>query len=235
LKVVIIGGAGFLGYFLCGALMAAGHRPVAVGLTIPAPGSMPEGCETVVLDCDRCSETELDCLLAGADVLVHAAGADGRNSFPAPAIDGFRAANVDPMRRLLPAMRRAGVRRLVIFGSYYTALDRQLPHLGIVQGNAYPASRREQAELAIELAGDSIDVAILELPYIFGAAPGRGTLWGYLIEKVAGPGPVAVPAGGTACITAAQVAAAAVGAIERPNRGHRRFPLAGGNLTYLQI
>jgi len=235
MKIVMIGGTGFLGWFTTAELLARGHHVVAVGLEPPAPGTMPAGVETVAMDTDAASDGALHALLGGADVLIHAAGADGRAMFDAPAIDGFRRANVEPMRRLLPAMKTRGVRRLVIFGSYYTALDRLFPDLGICERNAYPRSRREQAELAFELAGDDVSVGVLELPYIFGAAPGRGTLWGFYIDAVrAHPDAMPVAPGGTACVTATQVARAAAGACERLE-GHRHHPVGGENLRYASI
>jgi nucleoside-diphosphate-sugar epimerase len=234
MRIVVIGGTGFLGYFTCRELLARGHSVVAVGLRQPEPGSMPHGTEVAVQDANTGAESELDSLLRGADVLIHAAGADGRNAFPAPAINGFRRENVEPLRRLIPAMRRSGTGRLIIFGSYYTALARSQPQLQILERNAYPRSRAEQADLAFRLAGEEIGVSILELPYIFGAAPGRGTLWGFIMGHVAAPGDVTVPAGGSACVTANQVAQAAAGAVEGP-LGRRHFPIGGENLTYGQI
>jgi nucleoside-diphosphate-sugar epimerase len=234
MRVVMIGGAGFLGYFTCAELLRRGHIPIAVGLSQPSPGQMPDGCEIRVLDTDRCSDADLRALVSGADAVIHAAGADGRNSFSAPAIDGFRAANVAPVARLVGAMQAAAVPRLVIFGSYYTALDRLFPDLAFLAGNAYPLSRREQADEAFRLGGN-LDIAILELPYIFGGAPGRGTLWGYIMDKLQqGPEAFPVAAGGSACVSASQVASAAVGAIER-SKGHRHYPIGGANLRYADI
>lgn len=235
MRIVMIGGTGFLGYFTTRELVARGHEAVAVGLAQPEPGSMADGVEVAVLDANTCGDEELAGLLEGCDVLIHAAGADGRDAFAAPALDGFRAANVEPMRRLIGAGKRAGVGHLVIFGSYYTALDRLLPHLAIAEGNAYPKSRKEQAELAFALAGQAMNVSVLELPYIFGGAPGRGTLWRFYIDHVLDNAPqVPVPSGGSACVTARQVAWAAVGACER-SQGHRHYPLAGENLSYRDI
>jgi dihydroflavonol-4-reductase len=233
--VVMIGGTGFLGWFTCRALVARGHAVTAVGLTVPDAGMMPGGVTLRAMDVDAADDATLADLLAGADVLIHAAGADGRNAFPAPAIEGFRARNVAPFHRLVPAMKAAGLRRLVVFGSFYTALDRLFPDLGIMQDNPYPLSRLEQARLAFALAGPGMDVAILELPWIFGAIEGRGTLWGHLIEAVRRTdGPVPVLPGGTACATAAQVADAAVGACEHAT-GHRHYPVCGANLSHARI
>lgn len=234
MHVVMIGGTGFLGYFTARALLRRGHTITAVGLSLPAPGSMPEGAESVVLNTDKASVEELGNLFKGAQAVIHAAGIDGRYSGPAPAIDAYRAANVEPFRCLVPAMRAAGTRNLVVLGSYYTALARSAPQLVQLDRNPYPLSRQEQADLAFELAGPDIAVTILELPYIFGGAPGRGTLWGYVIDSVSKPGLVEIPPGGTACVTADQVADAAVGACERAT-GHRHYPIGGENLTYREI
>ncbi len=235
MKIVMIGGTGFLGWFTTRELVERGHHVVAVGLERPAPGLMPDGVETVVMDTDVASDEAMHRLLDGIDVVIHAAGADGRAMFDSPAIDGFRQANVEPMRRLLRIMRTCCVGRLVIFGSYYTALDRVYPDLRILVRNAYPRSRREQADLAFALAGKDIAVAVLELPYIFGAAPGRGTLWNFYIEAVrAHPDLMPVTSGGSACVTASQVACAAAGACERVV-GHRHYPIGGANLPYAEI
>lgn len=235
MRVAMIGGTGFLGYFTTRELLARGHEVVAIGIGPPAPGSMPDGARIAVLNADSCAEDELEQVFAGCSVLIHAAGADGRDSFPAPAIEGFRKANVEPMRRLVRAGRRAGIRHVMIFGSYYTALDRQFPQLGIVAGNAYPQSRKEQAELVFSLAGEAMHVTVLELPYIFGGAPGRGTLWQFYIDHVLGHEPdTPVSSGGSACVTATQVALAAVGAVER-SKGHRHYAVVGENLSYDRI
>lgn len=235
MRVVMIGGTGFLGWFTTLELTRRGHQVVAIGRPEARPSPMPAGVQTLELDVDAASDAALRDMLAGADVLIHAAGADGRALFDAPAIDGFRRANVDPMRRLIPAMKQAGTKHLAIFGSYYTALDRLFPDLGIVARNAYPRSRHEQTELAFELAGNDLSVAVLELPYIFGGAPGRGTLWGFYIDTVrANAQGLKVAAGGSACVSAAQVARAAASACEQPH-GHRCYPIGGSNLRYQEI
>ncbi len=234
MRVMMVGGTGFLGFFTCRALLAAGHEPIAIGLAPPAEGTMPDGVRSIVCNVDTCCDDELSSLLEGTDCIIDAAGADGRFSDRAPVIDAYRARNVKPMERLVPAMRRAGSRSLVIFGSYYTAIARLRPDVVSLSRNPYPQSRREQTDLAFALAGSDLAVNVLELPYIFGGAPGRGTLWGFTIDKVSAPGPVEVPGGRTACVTAEQVAAAAVGAVGRTT-GHSEWPIGGENLTYHEL
>ncbi|WP_238547981.1 hypothetical protein [Meridianimarinicoccus roseus] len=54
------------------------------------------------------------------------------------------------------------------------------------------------------------------------------------MDKVAAEGPVQVPSGGTACVTAEQVGAAAAGAVERSGP-HAAWPIGGENLSYREI
>jgi len=235
MHIVMIGGTGFLGYFATRELVDSGHRVTAVGVEAPRPGTMPAGVTSIALDIGSASDEELAALLADAEVLIHAAGADGRFMARPPAIDAFRRSNVDPFLRLIPAMRQAGAGRLVILGSYYTALARAFPELPIMTRSAYPISRAEQADLVFALAGHAIDVAILELPFIFGAAPGRGTLWGHIIDRIlTAAGPIIVPAGGTSCVTAAQVGKAVAAAAERAV-GRGFYPIGGVDLSHRQI
>ncbi len=234
MRVVMIGGAGFLGYFTCAELVARGHEVISVGLSLPDPAIMPSGVHSAICNVDDCAEAELHDLLAEADCVIHAAGADGRFSGARPVIEAYRARNVEPMRRVLTAMHRVRASNLVIFGSYYTALARARPDLVVLSRNPYPLSREEQTRLAFDLAGAGIAVNVLELPYIFGGAPGRGTLWGYIMDKVRGEGPVHVPAGRTACVSAVQVGQAAAGAVER-GAGHATWAIGGANLSYREI
>jgi nucleoside-diphosphate-sugar epimerase len=234
MRVAMIGGTGFLGYFTCRDIVARGHDVLALGLGAPAEGTMPDGVGFESRKVKTCSDADLAAVLAGADAVIYAAGADGRFSDRAPVIDGFRRHKVAPMRRLVPAMKAAGATKLVIFGSYYTAVARERPDLVDLKRNPYPLSRQEQMDVAFELCGADIGVDVLELPYIFGGAPGRGTLWGFTMDKVSAEGPVPVPAGGTACVTAEQVGAAAAGAVERSGP-HAAWPIGGENLTYREI
>ncbi len=231
----MIGGTGLLGYFVSRELVERGHQVTAVGLEAPAPDTMPKGVAVVVQNLETLSRSEMVRLLGDADAVIHGAGADGRFSSRPPALEAFRRSNVDPFFGLIAAMQEVGSRRLVILGSYYTALARLQPELPIMTRSAYPISRAEQANLVFSLAGTSIAVAILELPFIFGAAPGRGTLWGHLIDRLLNSeGPIRVPSGGTACITTGQVAQATAAAIDCAN-GHAAFPIGGENLTHRQI
>jgi len=236
MNIIVIGGTGQLGHFVLKHLSAKGHQTTAIGLgKLPEKGYLPEETTVISANINECGIDELVQLIAGSDVVVHAAGADGRDLFDAPAIDGFRRANVTPIRNLVAAMKLTGARRLIILGSYYTAMHRKFPALDIVGKSAYVRSRQEQAEAAFADAGDGIDVGILELPYIFGAAPNRGTLWGFYIKSIQeADGEIHVHSGGSACITMNQVGLATANACELVS-GHQFYPIGNANLKYQEI
>lgn len=84
MRIVMIGGTGFLGYFTSMELLRRGHAVVAVGLRMPNPGQMPDGAETAVLNTDTCSEAELAALIENSDCVIHAAGAMAATPFRFP-------------------------------------------------------------------------------------------------------------------------------------------------------
>jgi dihydroflavonol-4-reductase len=236
MHVLTIGGAGQLGHFILKHLASEGHELSIIGIgTPPEEGYLPIGTHYIECDVEKASEEEIQRHFKGVNTVIHAAGADGRNMFPRPAINGFRDANVKPIPRIINAMRAVGASRLIILGSYYTAMHRVYPDLNIPAKSAYVRSRIEQTKAAFEHAGEDLDVAVLELPYIFGAAPGRGTLWGFYMDAIKNSsGSLAVHAGGTACITMNQVGLAAAHAAIS-SKGHKCYPIGNVNLTYSEI
>ena len=96
-------------------------------------------------------------------------------------------------------------------------------------------SRRDQEEAALSYADNSFDVAVLELPYIFGTQPGRKPVWLFLVEMIRGmKGVTLYPKGGTTMVTVRQVGQAVAGAIER-NRGGKSYPIGYYNMTWKEL
>jgi dihydroflavonol-4-reductase len=236
MHVLTIGGAGQLGHYILKHLASEGHELSVIGMGAPPEeGYLPHGTHFIDCDVEKATEQELRKHFKAINTVIHAAGADGRNMFPRPAIEGFRAANVLPIPRIINAMKAVGAGKLIILGSYYTAMHRMYPGLNLPAKSAYISSRIEQTEVAFEHAGANVDVAVLELPYIFGAAPGRGTLWGFYIDSLKNSrGKLSVHAGGSACITMNQVGLAAAHAAIY-STGHKCYPIGNQNLTYVEI
>ena len=99
----------------------------------------------------------------------------------------------------------------------------------------YIRSRIDQENVAMNLAGDDLDVAVLELPYIFGTQPGRKPVWVFLAEQVISmKGVTMYPKGGSTMVTVHQVGQAIADALER-NKGGRCYPIGYYNMMWVEL
>ena len=234
MNCLIVGGTGFLGYHATLELLRRGHRVSALALPpLPATGLLPGEVRVIFADVNALPDADLAVLLAGYDAVVFAAGADDRVTPKRPAYDFFYKANVASAARFFRLARAAGVRRGVLLGSYFAHFDRLWPEMRLAQHHPYIRSRVEQTRQALAACGSDLDLMILELPYIFGAMPGRLPLWAPLIRYVASPLPLLFPAGGTNMVAVQHVAAAIAGALERGQTG-KRYLIGDENLTWAE-
>ena len=235
MKVLIIGGTGFLGYHATMELLTRGHEVTVVGLP-PAPpsGLFPPEVKIHLCDIAPLANDELISLFRGNDALVFAAGVDDRTTPKKPAYPFFVKHNVESVKRVFTLARQAGVSRGIVLGSYFAYFDRLWPEMKLAEHHPYIRSRVEQAKTAIAAGQDKMSISILELPYIFGSMPGRVPLWKPLIKYILSPFPLFYPAGGTTCVTVHQVAQAICGAVEHGKPG-KCYPIGGENLTWVQL
>jgi hypothetical protein len=126
-----------------------------------------------------------------------------------------------------------GLTHAVVMGSYFTHFERQWSHLQLAQRHPYILSRVEQQRVAAE-AGTQLSVSVLELPYIFGAVPGRTPLWSPLVRYIRSTRTLLYPQGGTACVSARAVAQATISALGR-QIGFYADPVVDENLTWTQM
>ncbi|WP_035851408.1 NAD-dependent epimerase/dehydratase family protein [Kitasatospora azatica] len=227
MRVLVVGGTGFIGHHVVDRLTDGGHQATVLARS-PRPGL-----DLVLGDAQRLTEDEWARLLDGHQGVVFAAGADDRTVPRRPAEAYFTEANVEPVRRLLSAARRVGVEQAVLHGSYFTAIHRQRPELRLTDRHPYVRSRMLQAEAARKAAGDALPVAVLEIPFVFGATPGRRPLWAPAVPWLASRAPLLAPPGGTAAVTVRSVATATVDALERGLGTD--LPVADGNMTWRQL
>lgn len=233
MKVCVVGGTGLLGGAGTAELLRRGHEVRVLSLGGGAGGK--PGPEYVQGDYVSMDEASLGELLKGCEGLVFAAGVDERLERPAPVYDFFHRYNVEAMVRLLKAAAESGVRHCVVCGSYFAWFDRLWPQLRLAERHPYIRSRTEQEKAALGFAGPGFDVAVLEIPYVFGVQPGRRPVWMFLAQTLRAMRPAVFwPRGGTAMVTAAQVGQAIAGALET-SRGGRCYPLGGENRTWKQL
>ena len=81
---------------------------------------------------------------------------------------------------------------------------------------------------------DKTHIVVLEIPYVFGAVPGKIPLWKPLINYIKKSPIVFYTKGGTNIVSVEQVAAATFGVIENVNQ-HDCIVLGNSNVTWKQL
>jgi len=234
-RVFIVGGTGFLGYHAIQEFLGKGWHVTAVGLPPAPPASLyPERVKMIIQNIEHLRDDELLDILHGHDALVFAAGLDDRHTLPKPAYPLFQHANVETPRRLLILAVRAGVRRAVVLGSYFSHFNRAWPELKLAEHHPYIRSRVEQEQAVTSVPG--MDTCVLELPYIFGQLPVQGwkPLWAPLIGYICKTPIVFYMNGGSACVSAQTVGKAILSAIEQGQPG-TCYQVCDENLTWTEL
>ena len=233
MKIFMIGGTGLLGSEAAAELIRRGHEVSSIALPpLPKGTVLPEKMKIEFGNYLEMTDEEMKAHLTGCEGFVFAAGVDERVEGPAPIYDMFRKFNIDPVRRLLRLARESGVKHAVILGSYFAYFNKIWPDQQLAKWHPYIRSRRDQEEVALSFAGDGFDVAVLELPYIFGTQPGRKPVWIFLVEMLRGMKYATLyPKGGTTMVTVRQVGQAIAGAMER-NKGGNCYPIGYYNMKW---
>jgi nucleoside-diphosphate-sugar epimerase len=230
--VLILGGTGFIGWHATHEFLRRGWQVTAVALPpLPAPDLFPPQVRVELDDFRMMSDDAFAVLLQGHEAAVFAIGADDRLTPKAPAYPFFKQANVDSTVRFIRLCRRAGVTNVVLLGSYFSHFARLWPELELARHHPYMRSRVEQEYAATAEAGSGVKLAILELPYIFGAMPGRIPLWKPLVDYARSAPLILYPRGGTNCISVQHVAEAVVGAVGK----NGRFLIGDENLPWKDL
>lgn len=233
-NVFILGGTGLLGYHTVKELLSRGYHVSTVALPpMPAPELLPPEVECHLGDINEMTDKAILKILTDQDMFIYAAGADERVVPDAPAAKFFYEANVKPTQRLARLAREAGVKKFVVYGSYFAHAAEQWPELDLKK-QAYPRTRLLQEEVAILEGEGEMDVMSLRLPYIFGTMPGRDPLWTMFLPQIEGKDIVPVLGGGTAMVTVKQVAEATVGALEHGKHGEK-YAISGVNMKHQEF
>ena len=197
-KVFILGGTGFLGYYTVRELLSKGYEVKTMALPpMPAEDLLPAEVECSLGNINELSDDEIRDLLSDCEGFIYAAGADERVVPQKPAMKFFYEANVLPTQRLARLAKEAGVKKFVVFGSYFAEFAERLPEYNL-RTQAYPNTRLLQEQVAFAEGEGSMTVTSLRLPYIFGTMPGRAPLWKMYTDQLKGRPVYPVLKGGTA-------------------------------------
>lgn len=236
MNIFIIGATGLLGCEAANCLLKKGHNVTTVSLPpVPAGAHIPEKMNIILGDINKFSDEKIEALLQNTDVFIFAAGVDERIEFPFPVLEYYKKYNISPLERMFTLCKKAGVKRAVVLGSYFSYLAKKYPEKRFEQKNKYIYSRLLQEQVCESFCDENFSVCVLELPYIFGTQPGRKPVWTILIEQIAfmDKYPFTLyPKGGTAMLTCRQVGEVIAGAAEKAPCGFEAIPIGMYNMKW---
>lgn len=234
MKVFIIGATGLLGLEGARELIRRGHTVTGLALPpLPKHLNLPKSLKLEYGNYLEMSDTELLKHFKACDGFVFAAGIDERVEGPPPIYDLYKKYNIDALRRLMDLAKQAKVKHTVILGSYFSYFAKQWPELNLTEHHPYIRSRIDQENMAFKYASPDMSVAVLELPYIFGAQKGRKPVWLFIAEMIKNTKgrTLFYPKGGTTMVTVKQVGKCIAGALERTT-GAKAYPVGWHNMTW---
>lgn len=234
MKLMIVGGTGFLGYYSAKVALEKGYQVASLSLDdVKLEGWYPKEIDVHYGDVFEMTEEQLVEQFKGFDEMIYSVGPDDRVTPPAPSYEFFHKRLVDHVVKVFKAAKKAGIKRAVVFNSYFATFDRLYPEKKLAVYHPYIRSRVEQAKALIELGEEGkFDVMVLELPYIFGSMPERMPIWKEVfIDRFFKGKTVFFPKGGTTMIHVKHIGEAAIGALEHGKNGGR-YPIGDLNVSY---
>lgn len=235
---MIIGGTGFLGYYTAKLALSKGYDVESISIldddlvNKDLSSWYPKEIKNTILDVFSCSEEELVPLMKGCDYMVYSVGPDDRYTPKAPAYEFFHFRLVDSCAKCFRAAEKAGVKKAVVYNSYFAYFDRVHPEMKLAELHPYVRCRVEQAKLLNEQK-KNMEVVVLELPYIFGSMEARLPIWRdvFLDRYVNGHKTVFFSKGGTTMTSIDHIAEAGIGALEYGKDGER-YPIGDQNKSF---
>lgn len=236
MKIFMIGGTGLLGSQAAKELIERGHEVLSVALPpLPTGAVLPSEMKIEYGNYLEMSDEEIAKYMQGCEGFVFAAGVDERVEGPDPVYNLFKKYNIDPIKRLLAIAKKCGVKHVAICGSYFAYFAKKYPKLELTKWHPYIRSRIDQEKVALSFAGADFNVAILELPYIFGTQPGRKPVWMFMAQQIeSSKKNILYTRGGSTMVTVKQVGQAIAGAIEK-NKGGNAYPIGYYNMTWKEL
>lgn len=237
-KIMILGGTGFLGYYTAKLALQKGYEVGSVSIldddliNKDLDSWYPKEIKNTILDVFACSEEELADVMKGYDYMIYAIGPDDRFTPKAPSYDFFHFRLVESCAKAFRAAEKAGVKKAVVFNSYFAYFDRRYPEMKLAEKHPYVRCRVEQAAL-LNQQKKNMEVVVLEFPYIFGSMEARLPIWRdvFLDRYVNGKKIVFFSKGSTTMIAVEHIAESAIGALEYGKDGER-YPVGDENRSF---
>ena len=168
LKIIVLGGTGFVGRLLVKRLAAEGHQLTLLSRNLASHFDRLLPPEVVLCEMDVYDPEVLRRAIVGADAVINLVGIlneHGDNG------RGFKRAHVDLTKLVIAACQLSGVRRLL-----------QMSSLNAGRGDSYYLKSRGEAEAAVKASG--LQWTIFEPSVIFGMGDGLFTRFGALLKHL---------------------------------------------------
>ncbi|MBN2851708.1 MAG: NAD(P)H-binding protein [Clostridia bacterium] len=236
MKIFIVGGTGFLGYHTALEALKNNYEVATISLEDIKLGDwFPKEITVNYGNIFDMEEEKLISLFKGYDYLIYSVGPDDRVTPKAPAYQFFYDRLVVNCTKVISAARQAGIKKSIVFNSYFAYFDRERPLLKLSEKHPYIKCRVEQASRTIAEGQGVMDVCILELPYIFGTMPERMPIWKeLLVDTILKRNTIYFTKGGTAMISVEGVASAVIATINKGVHGER-YPICDVNMDYMTM
>jgi len=234
-KTLVVGGAGFVGSAASLLIHDAGHDVTIMSRSKPRPGSRLDEIPFVAGNYieDDFSDGRL---LEGYEWLVFCAGSDmgnyneGRRESEA---DFFEKANIVALPRFFEAARRAGIKRSVYMGSWYSYVAPQ-----VIDRIAYVRSRHVSDAAIRGLSAPDFNVCSCALPWIVGHTPGVAVAHWHALAKLAQGRlegmPETAPVGGANFMSSHSVGQCMLGGLERGESG-KSYLIGDENMSWKEF
>ncbi len=210
MKIVLIGGSGFVGQYLVRELVADGHECAVLSRCAVRRREFALENGVRLVQADGFSPERLAPHFAGADAVVSMAGILNESGFGGK---GFRKVHVELVESIIAACRNAGISRLL-----------HVSALNAGQGKSHYLASKAEAEALLRDSG--LDVTIFQPSVIFGPGDAFFNRFAGLL-KLAPVLPLACPGSRLQPVFAGDVAAAMASALGDRSTHGRTYELGG--------
>ena len=240
MKLIIVGGTGLLGYHATYVALERGYEVASLAIDDASSNEWyPKEVRQIIGDVFKMSEEELINVFNGFDEMIYAVGPDDRYSPNEDAYNFFHLRLVEHCAKVYRAARKAGIKKSSLCSSYFLYFDRKFPEKKLSIIHPYIKVRKEQAERIIDVCHSkmgnlpSMEICIMELPYIFGTCPHRTPLWKetFLDRFANGWKTIYFPKGGSVMASTRNVGEALVGALQYGEDG-KHYAIGVENHTF---
>ncbi|MBU1187902.1 MAG: complex I NDUFA9 subunit family protein [Gammaproteobacteria bacterium] len=216
-KVLVLGGTGFVGGYVCSRLARAGHQITLLTRDAQQARSSKLLPNTTLVETDVYRQQALRKLINGHDVVINLVGILNERGFSGK---GFQRAHVQLPDTVMAAMGEAGVRRYI-----------HMSALRAGEGNSHYQRTRGEAEQHVRDSG--LDWTIMQPSVIFGRGDSFLNRFAGLL-KIAPVLPLACAGSRFQPVWVVDVAQAFVAAVERPETIGQSYELGGPEIFTLR-